>query len=179
MKEVYYKWNGFLIRCRFDRAVEIRPIEMLGKGWAYPAGNPDDGKLCGYELWTELSDSEKKVVKEGHILHLFCRMEDVQGSEMTACLMLTIYLTAMAEENILPFHAAAISIGGKRVLLLAETGGGKTSVALEMCRRHGAKMISNDFFAARCVDGRLVETGNDNESLMSVRRDIYWEMKPL
>ena len=174
MKEVYYKWNGFLIRCWIDWAIAVLPIEILGKGWAYPVEKPGSEKLCKHELWIELSDSEKKVVKEGHILHLFCQKEDVQESEMVACLMLTIYLATMVEEKILPFHAAAISIGEKRVLLLAETGGGKTSVALEMCQRHGAKMISNDFFVGRCVDGRLVEIGNDNESLMSVRRDIYF-----
>lgn len=41
-------------------------------------------------------------------------------------------------------HAAAVSKNGKGILILGKQGSGKTSIALELCRKHGYSLIGND-----------------------------------
>lgn len=45
-------------------------------------------------------------------------------------------------------HAAAVSKNGKGVLILGKQGSGKTSIALELCRRHGYSLVGNDLVLA-------------------------------
>ena len=41
-------------------------------------------------------------------------------------------------------HCAGISINGKGILILGKEGAGKTTLALELCRKYNAKLIGND-----------------------------------
>ncbi len=41
-------------------------------------------------------------------------------------------------------HAASVFINGNAVMLMGKEGSGKTSVAIELCRSKGAKLIAND-----------------------------------
>lgn len=41
-------------------------------------------------------------------------------------------------------HAAAISLNGNGIMLLGKEGAGKTTIAIELCRKYGAKIIGND-----------------------------------
>lgn len=41
-------------------------------------------------------------------------------------------------------HAAAISINGKGIVLLGKEGAGKTTLAIELCKKYDAKIIGND-----------------------------------
>jgi hypothetical protein len=52
-------------------------------------------------------------------------------------------------------HASAIAIGGEAVALAGGSGSGKTSLALELCRR-GAGFLADDVLALELVDGALV-----------------------
>ncbi len=45
-------------------------------------------------------------------------------------------------------HAAAVSKNGKGVLILGKQGSGKTSITLELCRKHGYTLIGNDLVLA-------------------------------
>lgn len=41
-------------------------------------------------------------------------------------------------------HAAAVSKNGKGILILGKQGSGKTSITLELCRKHGYSLVGND-----------------------------------
>jgi len=45
-------------------------------------------------------------------------------------------------------HAAAVSKDGKGILILGKQGSGKTSIALELCRKYGYSLIGNDLVLA-------------------------------
>ena len=45
-------------------------------------------------------------------------------------------------------HAAAVSKNGKGILILGKQGSGKTSITLELCRKHGCSLIGNDLVLA-------------------------------
>ena len=41
-------------------------------------------------------------------------------------------------------HCAGVSINGKGILILGKEGSGKTTLAIELCRKYNAKLIGND-----------------------------------
>jgi len=53
------------------------------------------------------------------------------------------------EQSDLTAHAACVSHNGEGILLLGKEGSGKTSVAIDLCRKHGARLVANDL----CVLG--------------------------
>jgi hypothetical protein len=53
------------------------------------------------------------------------------------------------------FHASAVVSGGQAIAFLGGSGAGKTSMALELCRR-GASFLADDVLALELHDGRLL-----------------------
>lgn len=177
MREVFYRWNGYVLKSLWDEKITATAsIEIMGKGWAERilASQIDStDKLCAHQLQLHFSEDEKGVSIEEDAYQLYLSVEDLEKSEMLPCVMLHIYLREMVEDDILPLHAAAVSIKGKTVLLLSETEGGKTSVMFELCRNYGARLISNDFFAGQLKAGILRRIAEDNRSLISFRKDLF------
>lgn len=54
-----------------------------------------------------------------------------------------------------PFHASAVTLGGEAVAVLAASGGGKTSIALQLLLR-GASFLTDDVAAVELRAGRAV-----------------------
>lgn len=50
-------------------------------------------------------------------------------------------------------HAAAVSKDNKGILILGKQGSGKTSIALELCRKYGYSLIGNDLVLAGFKNG--------------------------
>lgn len=48
------------------------------------------------------------------------------------------------EKRRLTCHCAGVSINGKGILILGKEGAGKTTLAIELCRKYNAKLIGND-----------------------------------
>ncbi len=48
------------------------------------------------------------------------------------------------EKKSLTCHCAGVSIDGKGILILGKEGSGKTTLAIELCRKYNAKLIGND-----------------------------------
>ena len=48
------------------------------------------------------------------------------------------------EKKNLTCHCAGVSINGKGILILGKEGSGKTTLAIELCRKYNAKLIGND-----------------------------------
>ncbi|MBI5621306.1 hypothetical protein HY933_00365 [Candidatus Falkowbacteria bacterium] len=56
-------------------------------------------------------------------------------------------------------HSAAVELGGASILLLGKIGAGKTSIAIDLCRRYGASLIGNDITIVGLQDGTLCLKG--------------------
>ena len=70
------------------------------------------------------------------------------------------------EENL---HACCISLEGRGVLLLGESGSGKSDLALRLIRR-GALLVADDYVNLKVKDGQLIATAPDTiRGLLEVR----------
>ena len=56
-------------------------------------------------------------------------------------------------------HSSCVEKDGKAILFLGGAGSGKTSIALNMCIKHGFKLISNDQTLIGIVDNKLSALG--------------------
>lgn len=56
-------------------------------------------------------------------------------------------------------HSGAIDLNGKSILLLGKIGAGKTSIAIDLCRRYGAALIGNDITIIGLQDNELCLKG--------------------
>ena len=56
----------------------------------------------------------------------------------------------------LALHASAVSIEGRGVLVLGESGSGKSTAAATLCTRHGAKLLADDAALLVERDGTLL-----------------------
>lgn len=60
-------------------------------------------------------------------------------------------------------HCAVVSINNKAILLFGKAGSGKTTVALELCIKHNAKLISNDISILAMPDTELFVLGGTKQ----------------
>lgn len=63
------------------------------------------------------------------------------------------------QRSSLTAHAACVEINGRAVLLLGKEGAGKTTLALELCLRHSARLIANDLAVIGLAGEDLVALG--------------------
>jgi hypothetical protein len=59
-------------------------------------------------------------------------------------------------KNWLTAYSAAVSIDDSGILLLGKSGAGKTSVAVDLCRRYGAELIGNDLIILGLQEEHLI-----------------------
>jgi len=59
-------------------------------------------------------------------------------------------------KNWLTAYSAAVSVDDSGILLLGKSGAGKTSVAVDLCRRYGAELIGNDLIILGLRDEQLI-----------------------
>lgn len=179
MKEIVFVWNDFQCLCRYKvfseevRQMLEQPIELLGKGFANIEDKVTKGnRVCSWHLEIKETQEGAYLTKKGKWFYLSASGENFLNTEMVACLLLQIFLFEGLENLILPFHGAAVHIGGRNVLLLGESGAGKTTLAFELCAGKKGKLIGNDFVALRWQDGRLEILWDDRTSKMSLRKDV-------
>ncbi|MCX6810042.1 MAG: hypothetical protein NTZ65_04875 [Candidatus Berkelbacteria bacterium] len=56
-------------------------------------------------------------------------------------------------------HAACISIDNRGVLLLGKEGSGKTTLAIELCQKHSARLVANDLCILGERQGNIIARG--------------------
>jgi len=56
-------------------------------------------------------------------------------------------------------YSAAVSVGDNGILLLGKSGAGKTSIAVDLCRRYGAQLIGNDLTIIGRQAGKMFVKG--------------------
>ncbi len=179
MRKIVFEWNGFCCMCHYDvfseevEAMLSQPMELLGKGFAVIKREIPSGRIvCAHELAIKEGRSEAHLSKDGKTVILRASREDLLETEMIACLLLHIFLVEGLKQGILPFHGSAVHDGGKNILLLGESGAGKTTAAFEVCIRGGGRLIGNDFIALKWRSGRLEIIWDDRTSKMSLRKDV-------
>lgn len=179
MDEIVYQWNGFscLFRYKvFSDDVKImfeQPIELLGKGTAKRVNNlENDGVKCSHFLEINEIQEGAYLTNKERCFCLYASKTNILKTEMVACLMLQIFLFESLDQTILSFHASALHFEGKNILLLGESGAGKTTLAFEICSKYGGKLIGNDFIVLKWEGDNLEILWNDQTSKMSFRKDI-------
>ena len=179
MRKIVFEWNGFCCMCHYDvfseevEAMFRQPMELLGKGFAVIEREIHVGRIvCTHELAIKEGVSRAHLSRDGKTVILRASRDDLLETEMIACLLLQIFLVEGLKQGILPFHGSAVHDGGKNIILLGESGAGKTTAAFEVCIRRGGRLIGNDFIALKWRRGRLEIIWDDRTSKMSLRKDV-------
>lgn len=179
MKKIIFKWNSFWCLCSYEvfseevKQMLEQPIELLGKGFAVTGDKEKNrGTKCTCCLTIKEVKERTKLRKEGNQFCLFATKENLLNTEIVACLLLQIFLFEGLEHLILPFHGSAVHIEGRNILLLGESGAGKTTLAFELCAGRGGKLIGNDFVALKWRDDKMEIMWDDRASKMSLRKDV-------
>ncbi len=179
MQKIVFEWNGFCCVCHCDvhsekvRDMLRQPIELLGKGFAVPQKEiPNGGIVCVRDLMIK-EEKGAALSMDWRTIVLRASEKNLLKTEMIACLLLQIFLVEGLKQGILAFHGSAVHVDDKNIVLLGESGAGKTTVAFALCEDKGGKLISNDFIALRWQDPRLKIVWDDGTSKMSLRKDVF------
>lgn len=109
----------------------------------------------GYKLFFNDS-TENSVSYAGSECRISYPWAMMNGGETLLYAAYPLFEDQRQRKNWLTAYSAAVSIGDSGILLLGKSGAGKTSVAVNLCRRYGAGLIGND----------LTILGLQNESLI-------------
>lgn len=67
-------------------------------------------------------------------------------------------------------HATLISLNNKGILLIGESGSGKSDIALRMIMEKGAKLVADDRVDIECINNKLIGSSpKEIEGLLEVR----------
>lgn len=93
--------------------------------------------------------------------------------ERLGCVLLQCFDAAYLRRDMVILHGAAIELDGRAVVLTGVSDSGKTSLAVELCRDHGAALIANDHVVVD-LDGPqpMVLPGNDHA--IAFRSHAVW-----
>ncbi len=110
--------------------------------------DPDAGYLIsGPEYGAHL------LSRDGRLLQ--CDPEGLADESWQRLLIAQVLPFAALLHGLEVFHASAVVRDGRAVAFLGRSRSGKTSLALELCRR-GARFLADDVLALECRDGRLL-----------------------
>ncbi len=91
--------------------------------------------------------------RDGQLLQ--CDPEGLPDASWQRLLVAQVLPFAALLQGLEVFHASAVVRDGQAVAFLGRSRAGKTSLALELCRR-GASFLADDVLAVECRDGRLL-----------------------
>lgn len=97
------------------------------------------------EYKVEYTDCNNRILEyKDNLLIIQYPLAEMENG-MTILFMLYPLLELNRRNNkSLTCHAAAISLNGNGIVLLGKEGAGKTTLAIELCQKYGAKLIGND-----------------------------------
>lgn len=102
----------------------------------------EDAKLPYIEC---VLDAEHSIrFEEPNHFFISGQFNDFVESNTIPYLIHYILESERAKKSKATIHAAAVSKNGKGFLILGKQGSGKTSITLELCRKHGYSLIGND-----------------------------------
>ncbi len=151
---------------RTGRALGISVSEAAKRRW--PASSQrlcDDFQPDGSLVYKIEADPEAGYLISGpeygtHLLSrdgglLQCDPEGLPDASWQRLLVAQVLPFAALLQGLEVFHASAVVRDGQAVAFLGRSRAGKTSLALELCRR-GAGFLADDVLAVECRDGRLL-----------------------
>jgi hypothetical protein len=110
--------------------------------------DPEAGYLIsGPEYGTHLLSRDARLLQ--------CDPEGLSEGSWQRLLIAQVLPFAALLHGLEVFHASAVVRDGQAVAFLGRSRAGKTSLALELCRR-GASFLADDVLALECRDGRLL-----------------------
>jgi hypothetical protein len=110
--------------------------------------DPEAGYLIsGPEYGTHLLSRDARLLQ--------CDPEGLSEGSWQRLLIAQVLPFAALLQGLEVFHASAVVRDGQAVAFLGRSRAGKTSLALELCRR-GASFLADDVLAVECRDGQLL-----------------------
>ena len=82
--------------------------------------------------------------EETMIASLLGRREDFMDGQAVGWISYWMMEAQRQGKSLFTLHASALTIANKGILLLGHSGSGKTSVMLDLCRKHNGEVLSND-----------------------------------
>ncbi len=80
----------------------------------------------------------------GRTVHLVGKLDDLSKGNTVPYVAQYLLEGERADAGKLTTHGAAVAKGDTGILILGKQGSGKTSLTLELCRKHGYSLIGND-----------------------------------
>lgn len=98
---------------------------------------------CKYKV-KYINDNEKILDFKEYSVLIKYPIEEMENGLTVLFIAYPILEVNRRENKSLTCHCASVSINGKGILILGKEGAGKTTLALELCRKYNAKLIGND-----------------------------------
>jgi len=82
-------------------------------------------------------------------VYLLGRAEDYIDGQSVAWVSYWLMEKQRQEKSFFTIHSSALATNGKGILLLGQSGAGKTSLLLDLCRKYPSTIVSNDLTVIR------------------------------
>lgn len=104
-----------------------------------------------------VESNEIRISYHGTVVQVLAPWDQVRGGETLLYASLPLVECQLQLLNRVTVHAASVAFSEGAVLLLGKEGSGKTTTAIELCRKFDGRLIGNDLVALglNSVDGRL------------------------
>lgn len=108
-------------------------------------------------------------------IHFKSNLTKLKNGEVLLYSILPFIELQNQKEGIVTMHGAAISLNNKAIMLIGKQGAGKTITTLNLCQKHGAKLIGNDLIRIKSSNNKLTVNGGSKYFYLryeSIKRNI-------
>lgn len=102
---------------------------------------------------------EAKISYNDKIVRLVSPWDKTSGGHALMFAAYPLIEFQRQEKNCLTAYSAAVALVGRGILLFGKIGAGKTTISLDLCRKHGASLIGNDLSVIGLEDDQLYLAG--------------------
>ena len=171
-EELRLNWHGIVIGVCADAKVRdllALPEPWLAWGWRPPQVVIEQQPSATLEIVESRRTS--RISHDGTQALLVAVADQILRTPSVAIRLIhSLWVMAAVARGWYPIHAAAISLGGRCLVLLGASGSGKSVTAFEACRSLGALVLAADLAVLRRLDERA-ELFDRGESTFRFRTD--------
>lgn len=173
MNKVVLQWNRLI--CFFWADVETEQLNnyfislksLLGKG-TFQVLDISEKSDCCLTIIYHNSD-EKNVNFNQDIVTIYYPWMEAINNNVFECILLLAYLRMQYQAKTAIIHASSVLYKKKAIVFLGPKESGKTSVAINMCRIYGAKLLSNDYTNITIGENGIWLQGGDGKETITFR----------
>jgi len=130
----------------YSSSINVRDLVCSGSFTYFIPGYRCNARKSssGYRLIVEAGRDDLTIMDKGRLCLLKGSEKQFRAADTVPYLIHYLLEAQRQRDCQTTMNAAAVSSDGHGVLILGKQGAGKTTLALEMCRRHGYRLIGND-----------------------------------